>query len=76
MNRWATIGWICVTVAVMLGILTVIAAQIVFFILQLSQTDLLTANMIINRILPLEIVLSIVGVILVIVGRTQKPSRG
>jgi uncharacterized membrane protein len=76
MNRWTRLGWACVIVSVVLGVLTVIAAQIVFFELQLNQTDLLTANMILNRVLPLEIVLLIAGVILVIAGRTQKPSRG
>jgi uncharacterized membrane protein len=76
MNKWSRFGWICVILAVVLSILTVIAAQIVFFELQLNQADLLTANMILNRLLPLEIVLFIVGVILVIMGRTQKSSRG
>jgi uncharacterized membrane protein len=76
MNTWTRLGWACVIVSVVLGILTVIAAQIVFFELQLNQTDLLTANMILNRVLPLEIALFIAGVILVIVGQTQKPSRG
>jgi uncharacterized membrane protein len=76
MNKWSRFGWICVILAVALSILTVIAAQIVFFELQLNQADLLTANMILNRLLPLEIVLFIVGVILVIMGRTQKSSRG
>jgi hypothetical protein len=69
-------GWICVVASSSCGALTLIAAQIVFFELPLNQTDLLTANMIINRVLPLEIVLFVVGVILVIVGRTQKSSRG
>jgi uncharacterized membrane protein len=75
-NRWSRLGWGCVIVSVVLGVLTVIAAQIVFFELQLNQTDLLTANMIFNRVLPLEIVLFIAGVILVLAGRTQKPTRG
>jgi hypothetical protein len=70
------LGWICVILAVVLGILTLIAAQMVFFELQLNQADSLTANTIINRVLPLEIVLFIIGVILVIVGRIQKSSRG
>jgi hypothetical protein len=61
---------------VVLGILTVIVAQIVFFELLLNPNDSLTANTTINRILPLEIALFIAGMILVIVGQTQKPSRG
>lgn len=76
MNRWTRLGWLCIIVSVGLGVLTVIAAQVVFANLQLNRNDLLTANMIINRVLPLEIVLFIVGVILVVIGRTQKPPRG
>ncbi len=76
MSRWSQFGWICIILAVVLGILTVIAAQVLFFNLKLEFEASLLANATINRMLLLEIVLLISGAILVIVGRVQKSSRG